>query len=77
MSHLYIESEYDLEHGLRYTCKLAKSSPVPTKNLDISFPSEGLMAIFMKNLFKEFVINKIPADCGINLTLHVPTGENE
>jgi len=72
MSHLVIENEADMEHGLKYTCKLAKSSPIPEKNLDITFPSEGLMAIFMMNLFKEFVIKKIPANCGINLTLHVP-----
>ena len=72
MSHLIILNEADLEHGLEYTVKLAKSSPIPTKTLDISFPSQGLMNIFMNNLFKEFVVEGIPPTCGVDLTLHCP-----
>jgi hypothetical protein len=75
MTHLIISNESDMEEGLRYTCKLACSENEPTKNLDLSFPSEGLMAIFMNNLFAEFLYNKISPRCGLNMTIHVPGEE--
>ena len=74
MTHLLVGSEADMEHGLEYTVKLALEGS-DEKILNISFPSETLMSIFMANLFKEFVIHRVPTDTGLNLTLIIPEKE--
>jgi len=74
MTHLLIGSEADMEHGLKYTVKLALQGK-DEKVLNLSFPSEALMSIFMANLFKEFVVQRVPTDTGLNLTLIIPEPE--
>tara|TARA_R110002051_G_scaffold47441_1_gene93880 strand:+ start:77 stop:307 length:231 start_codon:yes stop_codon:yes gene_type:complete len=76
MSYLFVENEGDMELGLEYTISLAvgKSS---AKTVDITFSSEGMMSIFMNNLFREFYLQGVPPDNGLNLLLHVPEDPNE
>jgi hypothetical protein len=70
-THIVIANEGDLEHNVKYVTKLALETG-DTKSLSITFPSEDMMHIFMDNLFKTFIINKVPRDNNLDLTLNIP-----
>ena len=78
---IMISSEGDLEHYVKYITKLVKpartvkqsADPFPT-HVEASFPSEGLMHIFMDNVFKSFLENNIPRNNGLNLQLTILKG---
>ena len=76
MTHLIIENEGDMEHGLEYAFKLAITDS-NCKKLRISFPSEGMMTIFVRNLFETFLTNGIPANNGLDICLTVPKEKGE
>lgn len=71
---LVITNEGDLEHNVKYITKLALE-PGDTKSLSINFPSEDMMHIFMDNLFKTFIVNRVPRNNNLDITLNIP-GEN-
>ena len=71
MSHFIIQCEGDMEHGLDYIVKLAKHKG-DDKSITISFPSEELATIFTNNLFRDFIINKVPRSCGLDLVFQIP-----
>ena len=73
--HLLVESEADMELGLDYAHRIAADLSKERKSLEISFPSAGLMTIFLDNLFTVFITNRIPEDHGLNLICHIPEGE--
>lgn len=73
---IVITNEGDLEHNVKYVTKLALE-PGDTKSLSINFPSEDMMRIFMDNLFKTFIVNKVPKDNNLDLTLNIPGEANE
>ncbi len=73
-----ISSEGDLEHCVKYIIRLVKpvrnanpSAEPFSSHVEISFPSEGLMHIFMDNVFKSFLENNIPRNNGLNLQLTI------
>ena len=68
---LVISSEGDLERNIKYVTELALS-PGSEKKLGIIFPSAGMMHIFMENLFQSFVINRVPRDNNLDITLGIP-----
>jgi hypothetical protein len=68
---LVITNEGDLEHNVKYITQLALE-PGDTKSLTINFPSENMMHIFMDNLFKTFIINRVPTDNNLDITLNIP-----
>ena len=68
---LVITNEGDLEHNVKYITQLALE-PGDTKSLTINFPSENMMHIFMDNLFKTFIINRVPRDNNLDITLNIP-----
>ena len=76
MTHLIIENEGDMEYGLDYTFKLAVTDS-NCKKLRISFPSEGMMTIFVRNLFETFLTNKVPPNNGLDIGLFVPKEKGE
>lgn len=76
MTHLIIESEGDMEFGLNYTFDLATAEG-DNKSLEISFPSEEFMTLFMNNLLRDFMTNGVSARNGLDLTLRIPTDESE
>jgi len=69
-------SEGDMEYTVKYITKLALK-PGKNKSASIVFPSDTLMCIFMENLFQSFIINSVPKDNNLDLTLNIPgpTGE--
>jgi len=73
---LVITNEGDLEHNVKYITQLALE-PGDTKSLTINFPSENMMHIFMDNLFKTFIINRVPRDNNLDITLNIPGDPND
>ena len=73
---LMITNEGDLEHNVRYVTKLALEEG-GQKKLSITFPSEDMMHIFMDNLFKTFVVNRVPRDNNLDITLNIPGDTND
>ena len=71
MAHLIVNNEGDMERGLAYALKLAKVSS-SCKRLNITFTSQGMMKVFITNLFEEFVENQIPSNNGLDLNMYVP-----
>ena len=71
-----ITNEGDLEHNVKYITQLALE-PGDTKSLTINFPSENMMHIFMDNLFKTFIINRVPRDNNLDITLNIPGDPND
>lgn len=69
-------SEGDMEYSVRYITKLALK-PGSNKKANIVFPSEDLMHIFMDNLFHSFIVNSVPRDNNLDLTLNIPGLEGE
>jgi len=76
MAHLIIENEGDMEHGLDYAFKLAVTKG-NCKKLRISFPSEGMMTIFVRNLFETFLTNDVSHNNGLDIGLFVPKEKGE
>ncbi len=74
MTHLIVESEGDMEYGIEYAINVATTKG-GSEQVRISFPSEDFMSIFMTNLFKEFIINKVPKDNGLDLIMEIPKDE--
>tara|TARA_R100000008_G_scaffold85600_2_gene75969 strand:- start:544 stop:792 length:249 start_codon:yes stop_codon:yes gene_type:complete len=68
---LMVSNEGDLEHNVNYVTKLALE-PGKEKKLEITFPSHDLMHIFMDNLFKTFIVNRVPRKNNLDLVLNVP-----
>lgn len=60
-----------MEHGIAYTFKLA-TEKAASKQVRVSFSTEKMMAIFLRNLFEEFISNGVPSDNGLDLCLYVP-----
>jgi hypothetical protein len=75
MTHLIIESEEDMERSIEYAMELARSKS--KSKLRVSFPSKGMMNIFMSNLFIDFYKNDVPVNTGIDLTLSIPETHND
>jgi hypothetical protein len=74
MSHILVENEGDMEFGLGFAYGLAMAKFNDRKKLEITFPSEGLMEIFLDNLFKEFITLRVPDNHGLNIVIHIPEG---
>tara|TARA_R100000742_G_C4276516_1_gene97655 strand:- start:1524 stop:1751 length:228 start_codon:yes stop_codon:yes gene_type:complete len=72
MLQIGIESEADMDFAIQHTVKVAKSDKLVTKSLTVSFNSEGMMDIFMNNLFTVFEKENIPDDSGLHLHLILP-----
>jgi hypothetical protein len=72
-THITVSNEGDLEHNVKYVTKLALE-PGNEKKLSITFPSENLMHIFMDNLFKTFIVNRVPKDNNLDIMLNIPDG---
>ena len=66
-----ILSEGDMEYTINRLTKLALE-PGENKHANIIFPSDGLMCIFMNNLFKSFIVNRVPQQNNLDLILNVP-----
>ena len=60
-----------MENGLAYTFKLATES-APSKQVKIVFSTEGMMALFLRNLFEDFITSGVPSNNGLDLCLYVP-----
>jgi len=69
-------SEGDLEFTVNYITRLALK-PGRYKTANIVFPSEGMMDIFMENLFQSFIVNRVPRENNLDLTLNIPSDEGE
>lgn len=70
-THLIVASEGDLEINLKYVTKLALA-PGDKKTLSISFPSTSMMNIFMSNLFRSFIVNRVPTNNNLDIVLNIP-----
>ena len=71
MAHLIVNNEGDMERGLAYALKLAKV-PSSCKKMSITFSTQGMMKVFITNLFEDFVENHIPSNNGLDLNMYVP-----
>jgi hypothetical protein len=70
MSYFIVDNEGDMDRTLSYAVEVARNGA--TKNIDVTFSSDGMMVIFMDNLVKEFILNKIPKNNGLHLNMSVP-----
>ena len=71
MAELTVSNEGDMEYSLAYTLKLAKVNS-ECKIVRIVFSTEGMMEIFIKNLFEDFIVNSIPCNNGLDLYFMIP-----
>ena len=71
MAELTVSNEGDMEYSLAYTLKLAQVNS-DCKIVRIAFSTEGMMEIFIKNLFEDFIVNSIPSNNGLDLYFMVP-----
>ena len=71
MAHLIIDNEGDMEYGLAYTLELAKTTS-SCKKISIAFPTKGMMTVFIRNLFEDFIENQIPSDNGLDIDMFIP-----
>jgi hypothetical protein len=74
MAHVIVANESDMEFGIDLAYEVAISS-IGEKELEFSFPSEGLMHIFLNNLYSEFITHSVPLSHGLDLKLNVPTDD--
>jgi hypothetical protein len=74
MPHLVVASEGDLEYSVKYVTAIALAEG-DDKFVELTFPSEMFMEIFMSNLFTSFVINKVPQQNNTNITVNIPDDE--
>ncbi len=72
MAHLIVKNEGDMEYGLAYALRLAKT-PSSCKKMSISFSTQGMMKVFVRNLFEDFIENRIPSENGLDLNMYTPT----
>lgn len=73
MSIMYVESEYDMDQALAETIKLVK---LKHTSLDLGFNNTEMVQIFLSNLHKELLENKItPEDKDFKLNIMVKTNE--
>ncbi len=77
---LSIASEGDMEYAIMYLTRLAKKSRkiAPTPNhtfAEIEVSSEGMMHIFMSNLFRRLMQFTGARDNGIELTISIKSLE--
>lgn len=70
MSYFGIESESDLEMAIDYAVQIVKRDS-PTKILTLAFNNEGMMHIFLENLFKEFHSEGLGKDSGLCLNIQI------
>ena len=75
-TNLIVSNEADLEHNVKYVTKLALE-PGDKKMLSITFSSENMMHIFMSNLFQTFIVNSVPRENNLDLTLNIPGDIND
>ncbi len=71
MAHLIVNNEGDMEYGLAYALKLAKT-PSSCKKVSISFATHGMMNDFVRNHFEDFIENRIPSKNGLDLNMYIP-----
>ena len=76
MAYIGVHSESDMELAIDYTIEVAQGSS-PTKVVTLVFNTEGMMEIFMANLFEEFEIKQVSKNSGLHLNLHIPEETNE
>jgi hypothetical protein len=74
MPHLVVASEGDLEYSIKYVTAIALAEG-SDKFIELTFPSQRLMEIFMSNLFTSFIINKVPQQNNTNITINIPDDE--
>ena len=74
--HIGVDNEADMEMTIEYCCKVATKSTAG-KTVTLSFNSEGMMGIFLENLFDEFESREIPQNTGLHLNIHVLEDEDE
>ena len=66
-----------MDFAVQHTVNVAKAKNTVVKCLTVSFTSEGMMNIFMSNLFREFDKKSIPKDSGLHLNIIVPEDNDE
>tara|TARA_R100000234_G_scaffold30832_1_gene18106 strand:- start:1659 stop:1892 length:234 start_codon:yes stop_codon:yes gene_type:complete len=76
MTHLIVDSEGELELGIGIAVELAQTSEDPIE-LELTFPSVGLMKIFSTNLVRSFVNNNVPKENKLQLVFNVPEEDDE
>ena len=73
MSHLFVESEYDMDLALAETIKLVKLS---NATLDVGFNNLNMVNIFLDNLKNELIEQKIaPGEKNFHLNIMVKNNE--
>ena len=75
MPHLIVDSEGEMEYCIKYTTAIALDSE-EDRFVEITFPSSGMMHCFMNNLFQSFVVNRVPRDNNLNLSINIPSEHN-
>ena len=76
MTHLIVDSEGEIELGIGIAVDLARTCKDPIE-LQLTFPSVGLMKIFSTNLVNSFIINKVPKENKLQLVFNVPDEDDE
>tara|TARA_Y100000004_G_C8931452_1_gene420144 strand:- start:600 stop:833 length:234 start_codon:yes stop_codon:yes gene_type:complete len=76
MTHLIVDSEGEIELGIGLAVDLAQTCDEPIE-LELTFPSVGLMKIFSTNLVNSFIINKVSKNNNLQLIFNVPDEDNE
>jgi len=76
MTHLIVNNEHEIECSIAAAVDIAKVATKPIE-LELSFPSVGLMKIFSTNLVNSFIINQVPKDNHLQLIFNVPDERDE
>lgn len=71
MTHLIVDSEGEIELGIDIAVELAQTCQ-DSIELELTFPSVGLMKIFSTNLVNSFINNKVPKENKLQLVFNVP-----
>ena len=74
MTHVLIKNEFDMEFGIQLAVALAITNK-RFKSLEMTFPSEGMMKIFLSNLYSEFIVNSVPLSHGLEIKLNIPVDD--
>jgi hypothetical protein len=73
MSHLFVESEYDMDQALAETMKLVKLNNC---SLDVGFNNMNMVKIFLDNLHEQLINERIlPDKKDFNLNIMVKKNE--
>jgi hypothetical protein len=70
-----IENEGDMDHAIDYAVSLAQGKE--KKFLSYHFPTEPFMNIFVQNLVKSYIENKVPLDPKLLIELVCPEGDKK